>query len=59
MTEKHTLNTDGRERNDAQPLGKTPGLKTEEGMAKTAKRSRKSAGPDGPSAEEVGQTFKS
>ncbi|MCE3288031.1 MAG: hypothetical protein K0R83_43 [Caulobacter sp.] len=51
-------NTEGRKANDAQPLGKAPGLKSDADQAKTAERSRKSAGPDGPDARAVGDTFK-
>ena len=51
-------NSDGRKANDAEPLGKYPGLKSEKDQDRTAERSRKAAGPDGPDAREVGDTFK-
>jgi hypothetical protein len=51
-------NTEGRKANDAEPLGKTPGLKSEKDQERTAERSRRSAGPDGPDATAVGDTFK-
>ena len=51
-------NTDGRKANAAQPLGKAPGLKSDADQQKTAERSRKAAGPDGPDARVVGDTFK-
>lgn len=51
-------NSAGRKANDAEPLGKYPGLKSEKDQDKTAARERRSAGPDGPDATEVGDTFK-
>ncbi|WGM40373.1 hypothetical protein [Caulobacter sp. NIBR1757] len=51
-------NSEGRKANAAQPLGETPGLKSEADHKKTADRSRKAAGPDGPDAREIGDTFK-
>jgi len=51
-------NTSGREANAAQPLGERKGLVSNDQTKATAKKERKSAGPDGPSAEEVGRTFK-
>lgn len=57
MTEPPQNN--GRKANAAQPPGKLPGLTTEGGREKTAERSRKAAGPDGPDAGVVGATFKS
>lgn len=44
------LNSDGRKANAAQPLGEQPGLKSEKDQGKTARRERRSAGPDGPDA---------
>ena len=58
MTDRIPPNSDGRKANDAEPPGHLPGLKSEEDQKKTAERSRKSAGPDGPDAAEVGETFK-
>lgn len=51
-------NIKGRKANEAQPLGEYPGLKSKSGQARTAERSRQAAGPDGPDATEVGDTFK-
>jgi hypothetical protein len=51
-------NTPGRESNEALPLGDRPGLVSEAGTVKTGKAEQKTAGPDGPSAAEVGDTFK-
>lgn len=53
-----TPNTEGRKDNAAQPLGDRPGLVSEKDTVKTGKAEQKSAGPDGPDAREVGDTFK-
>lgn len=50
--------TDGRKENAAQPLGERAGLVSEEDAERTAERSRRAAGPDGPDARKVGDTFK-
>lgn len=50
--------SDGRKANDAQPLGELKGLVSDKGVTKTGKKERRSAGPDGPDAGVVGQTFK-
>jgi hypothetical protein len=51
-------NSVGREQNQAQPLGERSGLVSEKGAERTGLAERKSAGPDGPDATEVGDTFK-
>ena len=51
-------NTKGREKNAAQPLGNHDGASSKSGAKKTAEAETKSAGPDGPSAKAVGDTFK-
>ena len=51
-------NTKGREANAAQPLGARKGTDSKAATAKTGARERRSAGPDGPSAGAVGETFK-
>jgi hypothetical protein len=56
MTEKD--NTEGRERNAAQPLGERRGQISHKGTIRGGERSRRRAGPDGPDAREVGDTFK-
>jgi hypothetical protein len=56
MTEKQ--NSEGRERNDAQPLGERRGLISHAGTLRGGERSRRRAGPDGPDAREVGDTFR-
>lgn len=52
------MNSAGRERNAAEPLGEQPGNFSKAGAKKTAEHERKSAGPDGPDARVVGDTFK-
>lgn len=56
MTEKQ--NSEGRERNDAQPLGERHGQSSHKATMRGGERSRRRAGPDGPDAREVGDTFK-
>ena len=51
-------NTKGRERNAAQPLGERRGTSSKSLTEKTGRAESKSAGPDGPRAEDVGRTFK-
>ncbi len=53
-----TAQTSGRERNAALPLGLREGGDTDGKAAAAGKRERKSAGPDGPDAKAVGDTFK-
>lgn len=50
--------TEGREANAAHPPGKRPGLVSEQGTQRTGEQSRRRAGPDGPDAAEIGDTFK-
>lgn len=49
---------EGRRKNGALPVGKHDATKTEEEAVKTGKESTRRAGPDGPDAREVGDTFK-
>lgn len=51
-------NTKGRKANAAQPLGERTGTESKAGTKKTGRAERRTAGPDGPSAAAVGQTFK-
>ncbi|PVM70959.1 hypothetical protein [Caulobacter radicis] len=51
-------NTELRQSNAALPPGERPGLVSEKGTVRTGKAEQKAAGPDGPSAAEVGDTFK-
>lgn len=50
--------TEGRKANAAQPLGERKGLASDAQTKKTGKAERRSAGPDGPKAQDIGQTFK-
>ena len=50
--------SEGREANDALPPGERPGLVSSEGVTRTGLRERQTAGPDGPDAGRIGETFK-
>lgn len=58
VAEDRNQQTKGRDKNAAQPLGARKGLVSDKGTEETGRKERKSAGPDGPSAAEVGKTFK-
>lgn len=51
--------TAGRDRNGAQPLGAKDGTSTPAKIKRTGQKESRSAGPDGPDASVVGETFKS
>ena len=51
-------NSEGRKKNDAQPLGERAGTTSKAGTKRVGKAETRSAGPDGPRAEDVGRTFK-
>lgn len=51
-------NTEGRKANEAEPLGDFTALGGKDSVQKTGEASRRRAGPDGPDATEVGDTFK-
>lgn len=48
----------GRERNAATPGGKLEADIPDEAVLRVGRQSRRRAGPDGPDAREVGDTFK-
>ena len=50
--------TEGRDANGAIPPGKPDAATSDEAVTRTGERERRSAGPDGPDAAEVGDTFK-
>ncbi|GLK47230.1 hypothetical protein GCM10017620_02030 [Brevundimonas intermedia] len=50
--------TEGRERNGAEPTGKPDALTSDADVKKVGEQERRSAGPDGPDATEIGDTFK-
>ena len=56
MTDKDQ--TDGREKNGAHPAGKPDATTSDAAVKRNGERERASAGPDGPDASEVGDTFK-
>jgi hypothetical protein len=58
MAHSNDNNSEGRRRNDAQPLGERSGLVSKAATKRGGERSRRAAGPDGPDAEVVGNTFK-
>ena len=51
-------NTDGREANQAEPLGDFTALGGKKAVERTGAESRKRAGPDGGDAKAIGDTFK-
>lgn len=51
-------NTEGRKANEAEPLGDFTALGGEHSVQRTGEASHRRAGPDGPDATEVGDTFK-
>lgn len=52
------IQTPGRDDNGAIPLGKPDASTSDEAVRRTGEREKRSAGPDGPDATEVGDTFK-
>ncbi len=55
MTEKQS---EGRRKNGATPGGKPEAATSEADVRRTGKAETRSAGPDGPDATEIGDTFK-
>lgn len=51
-------NSAGRSENEAEKLGDFTALGGKDKVQKTGEKSRTQAGPDGPDAAEVGNTFK-
>ena len=56
MTDK--IQTPGRDDNGAIPLGRPDASTSDAEVKRNAERERETAGPDGPDATEVGDTFK-
>lgn len=52
------IQTEGREDNGAIPLGRPDASTSDRQVRRNAERERRSAGPDGPDATEIGDTFK-
>lgn len=53
-----TDQTEGREHNGAIPPGKPDASTPDDAVRRTGQQERRAAGPDGPDATEVGDTFK-
>ena len=53
-----TKQTKGRTENGAVPVTKSTPDSSDEGAKRTQQKSRTRAGPDGPDAKEIGDTFK-
>lgn len=51
--------TKGREDNGAIPGGKPEASSSDDAVKANGRRERRTAGPDGPDATEIGDTFKS
>lgn len=51
--------TEGREKNGAMPGGRPDETTPDDDIIRTGRRSTRAAGPDGPDATEIGETFKS
>ncbi len=58
MTDQKPIQTEGREENGAIPLGRPDASTSDAAVKRTAEREQQTAGPDGPDATEVGDTFK-
>jgi hypothetical protein len=58
MAKAESKDEPGRAANAAQKSGDKPGLVSENGAEKTGRKETRSAGPDGPDASVVGDTFK-
>ena len=56
MTDKRQ--TDGRRANGAEPGGKPDALTSDDAVRRVGRQAQQSAGPDGPDAGAVGDTFK-
>ena len=52
------IQTEGRDDNGAIPLGKPDASTSDAAVKRNAGREQETAGPDGPDATEVGDTFK-
>lgn len=55
MTDRQT---EGRTKNGAEPGGKPDGSTSSAAVKRTGQKERQSAGPDGPDATVIGDTFK-
>ena len=58
MTDQKPIQTDGRDDHGAIPLGRPDAATSDAAVKRNAEREQQTAGPDGPDATEVGDTFK-
>ena len=58
MSEDKPIQPPGRDDNGAIPLGRPDASTSDAEVKRNAEREQRSAGPDGPDATEVGDTFK-
>ena len=58
MTDQKPIQTEGRDDNGAIPLGRPDAATSDAAVKRNAEREQQTAGPDGPDATEVGDTFK-
>ena len=58
MSDDKPIQTEGRDDNGAIPLGRPDASTSDAEVKCNAEREQRSAGPDGPDATEVGDTFK-
>ena len=58
MSDDKPIQTEGRDDNGAIPLGRPDASTSDAEVKRNAEREQRSAGPDGPDAAEVGDTFK-
>ncbi|SFS36684.1 hypothetical protein [Brevundimonas viscosa] len=58
MTDQKPIQTEGRDENGAIPLGRPDASTSDAAVKRNAERELETAGPDGPDATEVGDTFK-
>ena len=58
MCDDKPIQTEGRKKNGATPLGRPDASTSDAAVKRNADRERRSAGPDGPDATEIGDTFK-
>ena len=57
MSDDKPIQTEGRDDNGAIPLGRPDASTSDAEVKRNAEREQRSAGPDGPDATEVGDTF--
>ncbi|HYD26566.1 hypothetical protein [Brevundimonas sp.] len=58
MTDQKPIQTEGRDDNGAIPLGRPDASTSDAAVKRNAEREKQTAGPDGPDATEVGDTFR-